>query len=321
MVYIYHIVILGDKMNKKILTRADITGIDIELTGSCNLKCPLCLSQFKHFKHQFKHHFLDIDFVINELKSFKNLNVVSLAGDASEPTLHPDLIKLLDWLKTQPQIKTELYTNASLYDESYWEELNKHFCENSIVYFTICGSNQELHEKYRVNSKLDKVLKNALAFRKNNPYKNDYLTYIRFNYNKHDAETPKVEKIFNQFSKADIIETDPIYERFNLDSEPTDIWSEQMFAFFYKRLYKKLLNKSKKQIECYSYKNKYIRMDNFGNYSPCVCYKLYRDNNFVNGNQLDYSEFFDNPPDFCIECEKEMIAFLNKNDRDAFYMC
>jgi hypothetical protein len=94
-----------------------------------------------------------------------------------------------------------------------------------------------------------------------------------------------------------------------------------MFAFFYKRLYKKLLNKSKKQIECYSYKNKYIRMDNFGNYSPCVCYKLYRDNNFVNGNQLDYSEFFDNPPDFCIECEKEMITFLNKNDRDAFYMC
>ena len=305
----------------KILTRADITGIDIELTGSCNLKCPLCLSQFPNFKEQFHHHNLDIDFLINELKQFPNLKLVSLAGDASEPTLHPELIKLLDWLKTQPQIKTELYTNASLHDEAWWEELNKHFCENSIVYFTICGTNQMLHERYRVNSDLEKVLRNAKAFKRNNPFQNDYLTYIRFDYNKRDSISKKLETIFSEFSDADIIETDPIYERFNIAAEYGDVWSEQMFAFFYKRKLKKIMSKRNKDIVCYSLNKKYIRMDNFGNYSPCVCYKLFKPENFFKDDKFDYTEIYNNTPDFCIECDRDMVTFLSKYDRDAFYMC
>lgn len=307
---------------KKILNKDEITGIDLELSNICNLKCPICLSQLEKTKDKFKPKNINVDFLIEQLESFKNLTLVSIAGDASEPTLYPDLIKLLDYLKNKPNIYTELYTNASVHDEAWWEELNKHFSAKSIVYFTICGSTQELHSKYRVGSDLDKIIKNALAFKKNNPFNNDHMQYIKFEYNKNDIYE-RIMKILTQFSTYGFIDTDPVYERFYLDSKLNNdgICSEKMFSFFYKKQLKEVLKKEQKDITCYSYNKKYIRMDNNGIISPCVCYRLFNDKNFLQNNQLDYTDIYNNKFDFCFECDKDMVKFLNSNSRDAFYMC
>ena len=199
-------------MEKYKLYFDQIEQIDVEITGICNLKCTICLSQAK--KQQCNFHFLDLNQLIAVIKKMKNLNNIYIAGDYSEPTLHPDLFILLDFLKTQPQIKTNLFTNASCHDKKYWRELNKHFNFNSQVIFTICGSTQELHEKYRVGSKLNTIIQNALEFKKENVFNNDYMQYIQFEYNKHD-NMKDILSILRKFSKYEIIKTNMLYERFN----------------------------------------------------------------------------------------------------------
>lgn len=310
-------------MNEKTyLTKDEILGMDIELSNVCNLKCPLCLSQFKEFDHVFKKHFIDLEFLKQRISEFKNLKLLSFAGDASEPTLYPHLIELLDWLKDK-DIFVELYSNAMTHDDKWWVELPNHLSKQSKIIFTICGTTQELHEKYRVGSDLETVLRHARIFRDNTKNENDHMQYICFEYNKNDS-IAKRDSILNEFSEHVVVETDPIYERFHLNEKMREdgICSEKMFGVMYKVRLKKLLEKKHLDLDCYSFYKRYIRMDNFGVLSPCVCYKLYQtDNSFEKGDILDYSDIMNNKFDFCYECDKDFSEFLNNYNRDAFYMC
>jgi len=133
--------------------------------------------------------------LIEKIKKFKNLKRIALAGDASEPTLHPDLLKFLDYIYNT-DIALTLYTNANTHDEKWWYDLKNHLNKNSKVVFTICGLTQELHEKYRVGSNLAQVLKHAFAFKKDNKNNNDIMQYLKFEYNKHESQK-KIDELLN----------------------------------------------------------------------------------------------------------------------------
>ena len=122
--------------------KQDILGLDVELANVCNLKCPLCLSQLVpgFMGKNGKPVFLDVGYLIDELEQMPQLEKLSIAGDASEPTLHPDLFRLLDYAKSRKDLFVELYTNASAHPKQYWTDLDSHFSGKSVVYFTICGS-------------------------------------------------------------------------------------------------------------------------------------------------------------------------------------
>lgn len=111
-------------MNAEIHKR-EILGLDVELANICNLKCPLCLSQLvpNFMGKDEKKVFLDIDYLIGEIEKMPVLGKLSIAGDASEPTLHPNLFKLLDYAKDRKGLFVELYTNASAHSEQYWKDL------------------------------------------------------------------------------------------------------------------------------------------------------------------------------------------------------
>lgn len=303
------------------LDESQVEGVDIEMTGICNLKCPLCLSQLPQTKCKFTKNFIDIQKLEDQLSKFKSLKLVSIAGDASEPTLHPQLAQFLDYLKGR-HVFVELYTNANTHDDAWWQELNTHFTEDSKVFFTICGTSQELHEKYRVGSNLDDVIRHAFAFKRNNPNKNDCMQYIKFEYNKND-NYEKAQKLLAQFSDYEFVETDPIYERLHLDEDTTHelMCSTRVFAFFYKKKLMEARAKAHRKILCYSFENKYVRIDNFNNVSPCVCYMLYDNSNFIANGKLDYSKICNDQCSFCYECDESVVRFLEKNNRDAFYMC
>lgn len=307
------------------LNRTDITGVDVELTNTCNLKCPLCLSvvskKITQCKDVFRPHNVDIDGLISLLDGFTSLELVSIAGDASEPTLHPHLFRFLDYLSNR-NLEVELYTNASLHDEQYWETLASHIHGKSRVYFTICGTTQEMHEKYRVGSKLADVIRNAEIFRDADKEGHDYMQYIRFRYNSHETEDSILE-ILKRFSSYGILNTDPVAERFNLiDCERRGICSDIQFSIRYKLMLDDAYRSQDRKIHCYSLENRYVRIDPFLTVSPCVCWRLCNDKQFLqHDGTMDYSSIVENKHDFCYECERNMRRFLEKHDRDAFFMC
>ena len=303
------------------LKSSEIEGVDLELTNRCNLRCPICLSRLPQFKSAFPKKDVDVDSLFALLDTFTGLELVSIAGDASEPTLHPRIFDILDYLKER-NVEVELYTNASLHDDSWWTELNRHFNGNSTVFFTICGTTQELHAKYRVGSKLEDVIRHALAFRKGNPNGNDYMQYIRFDYNRDDPPG-RIDSILDQFSRHGVLNTDPVAERFDLDAMmDKGICSTRLFSFMYRRKLIDVRAKRKRNIDCYSLRNRYVRIDPNLVVSPCICWRLYDDKSFLKPDgTMDYSSICGDRHDFCYECDSEMVAFLDRTNRDAFYMC
>lgn len=306
------------------LCKQDILGLDVELANVCNLKCPLCLSQLApdFMGKDGKSVFLDVGYLVGELEQMPRLEKLSIAGDASEPTLHPDLFGLLDYAKSRKGLFVELYTNASAHPTRYWAELASHFSEKSVVYFTICGSTQELHQKYRVGSRLETVIENALAFKAASPYPNDHMQYIRFEYNKGD-DMDAVMSVLRRFSSYGFVETDPIWERLHLDDNDLNggVCSTKVFAFMYKSALRRAKVKPARRIVCNSFDEKYVRMDAFGRYSPCVCYLLHRQEDAMKGGKMDYSDILADKCPFCYECDADVVEFMSNNNRDSFYVC
>lgn len=311
-------------INKKfILNKTDIKIVDIELSNICNLKCPLCISQLKNFKFFIKKlpkKFIDINKLLIKLSEYPNIEEINIGGNLSEPTLHPELIKFIDYFYYK-NIQINLFTNGTLHNINWWKKLSTHFNSNSKIIFTICGTTQAIHEKYRVGSKLNNILENALAFKNNNH--NDVMQYIKFEYNKNE-DNNKIFNILKQFSNYKIIDTDPIYERFNINKTLANnkICSDLLFSYKYRKLLKKIKETNIKNIQCYCYKNKFIRINNLCQVTPCICYYLFvNQSEFDKDNILDYTDILNGKFQSCIECDKQMLDFLTINNRDQFYMC
>jgi len=188
------------------LTTKDIKEFEIDLTGTCNLSCPLCTRNYEHAQHLISKNIRPVKEIIKELEFFPNLNRIMVAGAISEPCLYLELFELFEYFNSR-NIQIDMFTNGSLKDSEYWEKLGKIFEEGNVLSsctFTICGSTQEIHEKYRINSNLSKLLNNAQSFRKNS--NKDILQIIEFKYNAHDIHN--MEKIAQLFSNSYIVGTE-----------------------------------------------------------------------------------------------------------------
>lgn len=206
----------------------DVVKLDVETTGRCNLRCPLCVSQAE--RGTFPVQDVDLEKLKQLVAKFPKLELLTLGGVCSEPTLHPKLLDILDWCAEQP-FKTELYTNASLYSSDWWHELRSHFSPSMTAVFTVCGTTQELHEKYRVGSKLSGVLANLEAFAHGDNY---LLQYLRFEYNKLDDVSCYAKK----WKRFVVVDTDSHFERRNPSSLDFNggICMEATRSFRYRRL-------------------------------------------------------------------------------------
>lgn len=135
--------------------------IDVELTSFCNIDCPGCFRQIKREKVD---HILNKDIItLDQIKkwitreNFPNLKLVNFCGSIDEPTLHPQIIDIIDYLDCDVNISS----NGSTKTTDFWEELGK---RKISVMFGIDGIDQESLEKYRIGSKFKKVKANWRAF-------------------------------------------------------------------------------------------------------------------------------------------------------------
>lgn len=181
-----------------------IERLEIDLTGSCNAKCPLCARNYNYL--QVKYNNRHLNEITAQLDEYTNLKYIHLVGAFTEPTLYKDFFNLCHYLVGR-EVAIEVCTNGDTHNPEWWAKLGTILTERDSVYFSVCGSTQELHETYRVNCSLENLLENARAFRKANKHGIDYIQHIKFEYNAEDLDSPRMKEIMAEFSNINLTET------------------------------------------------------------------------------------------------------------------
>jgi hypothetical protein len=291
--------------------------IEMDLTGTCNLSCPLCTRNYSHANHLLIKNVRPLDDIIKQLDSFPNLKRFFIAGAVSEPTMYKEFVPFIEYLNSR-NITYELFTNGNTRTTKWWEQLGQIIPEHCICVFTICGSTQQLHETYRVGSNLQQILDNASAFRKNNK-NNDWMQHIRFEYNAKDLESDNMNGILNQFSNVMYVETEGI-RRLNIHNKPIeqgvtplDIRDKTIKQLFKNRPQPD--DGKQYEIQCKSLKDKKLYINQFGQVSACYTHAEF-EQDYFEGNAMDYGDILKFKYPDCFLCEKRTQTFINKMGLD-----
>ena len=162
--------------------------IDIELTSFCNIDCPGCFRQVKNDKVNNILNKETISF--DQLKKwitreeFPNLNLLNFCGSIDEPTLHPEILDIVDHYSKICNIN--ISSNGSTKTTKFWKRLGEYKIS---VFFGIDGIDQQSLEKYRIGSNFKKIQENYRAFI--GAGGNATWQYIVFDHNEHLTEDAK----------------------------------------------------------------------------------------------------------------------------------
>lgn len=294
-----------------------IEDVELELTTYCNAACPLCYRNYKSFNaHYPKHKERPLNEIIEQLDTYTNLKYVRLVGSISEPTLHKQFLELVKYIK-QKNVIIELCTNGDTHNPEWWGKLAKELSNNDSVYFTICGSTQELHETYRTRTKLQNILDNAREFRK---YRNiDYAQCIRFKYNDDDFNSNEFKDMVSEFSNVYMTETYLHKDKNNyVDSSKIDLLEPYPGKVKQYRTIEKLAELKwdkglSKERTCKAYNEKRNQIDINGNVYPCYLFleaskgKLW---------DQDWNKILNSEYEVCKFCDKDIVKLCDDKDLD-----
>lgn len=255
--------------------------------------------------------------VRKQLDSFTGLKRFFIAGAVSEPTMYKEFVDFIKYLNDRG-VYYELFTNGNTRDEEWWARLGELVPSHCICAFTICGSSQELHEKYRVGSDLDQILRHARAFRRNGKG-NDWIQHIRFAYNAQDRESPEMQSIFQEFSHVLKVETEGV-RRLNVYNKEVEIGvqplanREKTIKLLFKNRPRPDDNKTY-EIRCRSFEQKKVYINQFGQISACYVHAENEQDYFPN-EEFDYSDILSFKFPDCFLCEKRTRTFIDKMGLD-----
>ncbi len=140
--------------------------IMLDITTRCNAGCPQChrtdLNKLK------KQSWLpDINWNLETFKKaypenvIKKLRVADFCGTWGDPMVNNNIIDMIKYIRdVNVETKININTNGSMRNDEFWWDLGVAGGKNLIVVFAIEGINQEMHEVYRQNTFLDKILNN-----------------------------------------------------------------------------------------------------------------------------------------------------------------
>jgi MoaA/NifB/PqqE/SkfB family radical SAM enzyme len=292
-----------------------VIDIELELTTLCNAHCQLCYRNYKAFKdHYPKTKVRPLEEVIAQMDTFPDLKWVRLVGTISEPTLYKDFFALVKYFKAR-NVNIEICTNGDTHNSAWWAELASYMNHNDRVYFSICGSTQELHEVYRTNTKLANILANARAFRSVTPV--DYAQCIRFAYNSDDFDSDQFKEMVSEFTTVYWTETFLLKETTNyvdtsrlskLGPNPKKIVDYEQMDKFARA---KFASPIKGKAYCMSWENKSQQVDIDGKVYPCYLFLEASGGKPWDG---DYEKILGMEYDVCKYCDRAVVDLCNKKD-------
>jgi organic radical activating enzyme len=293
------------------LPKNEVIDLEIETSTICQSNCPLCFRNYKVFNKVYpKSIHRNLQDIIKQLETYKNLQWVRLVGSVSEPTLYNKFIPLVKYIKSR-NIKIEICTNGDTNNPNWWQELGNELSLDDKVYFTICGSTQELHEKYRKGTLLENILKNAKALR--NAKNIDYAQCIRFDYNDKDFDSKEFKDLVQEFTNVYWTET---FLKKDLDNytniENIDYFKPNPDKIKSYLVIENLANKRiKKEKTCKALNDKSQIIDVYGNVYPCYLFMEAQEGKLWDG---DYSKILKGNYDVCKFCEKGIVKMLENSD-------
>lgn len=139
--------------------------INIEISSLCNARCPQCdrtSIQTGKAEEWINEEYWSLDFfkhcfppdVVSHIKKFV------ICGKNGEPISNPHFGEICEYIIDNSKAEIAVNTNGSLKTEDWWWNLGVKCGERLTVTFAIDGCTQEMHEYYRVNTDLDKILNN-----------------------------------------------------------------------------------------------------------------------------------------------------------------
>lgn len=154
--------------------------LTIDITTHCNAKCPQC-NRTDNVNGGLKkipdlpliHWTLPEIKLAYEKDQLQNVTVIHMSPTWGDPMMNPEIYDISDYLLSSLPNDSilSICTNGSMRDEDFWWNFGslayKHRRKDLRVCFDIDGINQEMHSKYRKNTKLQKVLDNMLAYSEN----------------------------------------------------------------------------------------------------------------------------------------------------------
>jgi MoaA/NifB/PqqE/SkfB family radical SAM enzyme len=296
------------------VTRDYFEEFELDLSGVCNLSCPLCSRNYVHAQHMVYKNVRPLEDIIAQLDTFPNLKRAFVAGQVSEPTLYKDFLDYLRYLKSR-DIYIELFTNGSTRNAAFWKEVGNILDESDQCHFTICGSTQELHEKYRVGSDLNKLLRNAEAYRSAGK-NNDYIQFIKFEYNADDENSPGMQKLYDIFSHHYTVETEGV-RRLNdkvVDPgegvKPEDVRDRTIKWMYDNR--PRPDDGKRYEMKCKSLVDKKIYIDQMGRMSACYVHYEYEPAHTFDGDTFDYAPILNFEFKDCWACESKCRYMIEK---------
>jgi MoaA/NifB/PqqE/SkfB family radical SAM enzyme len=297
------------------LTMPKVIDLELELTTYCNAECGLCYRNYTAFKEHYPENKVrPLQEVIDQLETFPDLEWIRLVGTISEPTMYKEFFPLVKYMKDRG-LKIEICTNGDTHKPEWWAELATLMNADDRVYFSVCGSTQELHEVYRKGTNLKRILKNASAFR--GPNKNDYAQCIRFHYNSEDFDGPAFKEMVSVFSHVYWTETFLQKEQSNyidktnlikLRPNPKKIDDYQQMDKFARAKYASPI---KGKAYCMSWENKSQQVDINGKVYPCYLFLEASKGKEWDG---DYEKILNMQYDVCKYCDRAVIELCDKKD-------
>ena len=140
--------------------------LDIEATNACNLQCTMCPRTDMIKKGTFwELGRVNVDFFKRTIDEGINKGLRSVKFNYyGEPTLHPDLLKMVHYAKETGIVDVMFNTNATTLTEAY----AYHILESGLdkLFFSFDSPNRSHYQAIRIGANYDEVLNNIKRFMK-----------------------------------------------------------------------------------------------------------------------------------------------------------